>query len=66
MAVSGTASHRAAIFPLRPTWRGLLDRIAAADKRYRERMVLSRLDDRILRDVGATRADVAAELRRRF
>ena len=44
--------------------RGVLDRIAAADARYRDRANLRRLDDRMLRDMGVTRADVETELRR--
>ena len=44
--------------------RGILDRLSALDARHRNRMDLEALDDRMLRDVGLTRADVAAELRR--
>jgi uncharacterized protein YjiS (DUF1127 family) len=52
--------------PSRPrlTVRGVLDRIATADARYRTRLDLRRIDDRLLRDIGVTRADVEAELRR--
>lgn len=32
----------------------------------RERRALARLDDRLLRDIGLTRADVEAETSRRF
>ena len=48
----------------RLTLRGVLDHIAAAEARYRTRLDLQRLDDRLLRDMGASRADVDAELRR--
>lgn len=34
------------------------------DATYRSRTHLQRLDDRLLRDIGLSRADVAAELRR--
>ena len=43
--------------------RGVLDFLAAADARHRSRLHLRELDDRMLRDIGLTRADVA-ELRR--
>jgi uncharacterized protein YjiS (DUF1127 family) len=49
---------------LRLSVRGVLDRIVAADARHRDRVHLMRLDDDLLRDIGITRADVAAELRR--
>lgn len=53
----------------RPTWprlavRGLVAKIVEADQRYRSRQQLVALDDHLLRDIGVTRADVAAELRR--
>lgn len=52
----------------RPTPRGLAaalrDWLLAVDRRYHDRQALARLDDRLLRDIGVTRADVAAELRR--
>lgn len=63
MRVLSTVPHSASTFWPRVTLRGLLDRIVAADARYRERIYLARIDDRILRDVGVTRADVAAALR---
>ena len=44
--------------------RGVLDRLAAADARYRDRSNLVQLDARLIRDIGVTRADVDAELRR--
>jgi uncharacterized protein YjiS (DUF1127 family) len=52
----------------RPRWsvRGVLDFLAAADARHRANLHLRELDDHILRDIGVTRADVAAELRRRL
>jgi uncharacterized protein YjiS (DUF1127 family) len=44
--------------------RGLLDTLAAADARYRQRMDLRALDAHLLRDIGITSADVDRELRR--
>lgn len=44
--------------------RGLVDFLAVLDARYRARVRLADLDDRMLADIGVTRADVAAELRR--
>jgi uncharacterized protein YjiS (DUF1127 family) len=46
--------------------RGVLDFLAAADARYRSHLHLRELDDHMLRDIGITRADVDAELRRPF
>ena len=63
--MSATSALRSALFARpRLTVRGLLDRLSSLDARYRSRMDLAALDDRMLRDVGLTRADVAAELRR--
>ena len=45
------------------TVRGILDTLAAADRDYRTRQRLRQLDDHLLRDMGLTRADIAAELR---
>lgn len=44
--------------------RSLLARLRAADALHRQRVHLSEMDDHMLRDIGLTRADVAAELRR--
>jgi uncharacterized protein YjiS (DUF1127 family) len=44
--------------------RGLLGFLADLDARWRARARLAELDDRMLRDIGVSRADVAAELRR--
>ena len=63
--MSATSALRpAAVARPRLTVRGILDRLASLDARYRDRMDLEALDDRMLRDIGLTRADVAAELRR--
>ena len=63
--MSATSVLRPALFARpRLTVRGMLDRLASLDARYRNRMDLKALDDRMLRDVGLTRADAAAELRR--
>lgn len=48
----------------RLTVRGLVKAVVGLDARYRSRAQLVELDDRMLRDMGLTRADVAAELRR--
>lgn len=50
----------------RLTARGLLDRLVRFDALWRARAHLEALDDRMLRDIGLTRADVDAELRRPF
>jgi uncharacterized protein YjiS (DUF1127 family) len=44
--------------------RRLLDRLAAIDAALRLRAELERLDERTLRDVGLTRAEIDAEIRR--
>lgn len=44
--------------------RGLIQRLVERDARYRNRAEMMALDDHILRDIGLTRADIAAELRR--
>ena len=44
--------------------RGMLARLIAADALYRQRHTLLSLDDRMLRDINVTRAEIAAELRR--
>jgi uncharacterized protein YjiS (DUF1127 family) len=48
----------------RLTARGLLAFLAGLDARWRARVRLVELDDRTLRDIGVSRADIAAELRR--
>lgn len=45
--------------------RRLLAGLVEADAAYRRTHQLLALDDRLLRDMGVTRADVAAEARRR-
>jgi uncharacterized protein YjiS (DUF1127 family) len=44
--------------------RGILDRLIALDALYRQRKTLESLDDRMLRDIGVTRADVEIEMKR--
>jgi len=44
--------------------RRVLDRLAAIDAELRLRGELERLDERTLRDVGLTRAQIEAEIRR--
>lgn len=48
----------------RLTLRGVVGFLVAADRKHRMRVRLVELDDRMLRDIGVTRADVADELRR--
>lgn len=57
-------SRNARLVRSRLSVRGLLKVIADVDARYRSRVQLMELDDNMLRDIGLTRADVAAELRR--
>jgi uncharacterized protein YjiS (DUF1127 family) len=52
------------IAPRRFSVRGVLNMLTEADARYRSRMGLNALDDHALRDIGISRADVDAELRR--
>ena len=42
----------------------VLAALAEADRIHRERRYLAEMDDALLRDIGITRADVDAELRR--
>ena len=63
------ASHRPTRrIPLRAPLGTLLGRlvmgIGEADRLYRERRYLDEMDDRMLRDIGVSRAEVEAELRR--
>jgi uncharacterized protein YjiS (DUF1127 family) len=48
----------------RLTVRGVLARLVSYDAVYRKRVALGAIDDHILRDIGLTRADIDAELRR--
>ena len=50
--------------PHRLAPRGLLHRLAAIDAGLRRRADLRRIDERTLRDIGVTRADVDEELSR--
>lgn len=43
----------------------LFARLAALDRHHREMRYLREMDDRLLRDIGVTRADIEAEMRRR-
>jgi uncharacterized protein YjiS (DUF1127 family) len=47
----------------RLTAQRVLGLLATLDASYRARAHLAELDDRMLRDIGITRADVATELR---
>ncbi len=44
----------------------LADRIAVGHERRRQRLALARLDDRMLRDIGLTAADVECEVTKPF
>ncbi|MDQ7246516.1 DUF1127 domain-containing protein [Dongia sedimenti] len=44
----------------------LADRLAVGHERRRERLALARLDDRMLRDIGLTAADVEGEVTKPF
>ena len=63
MSATSVLRHARFARPRHPV-RGILERIVRFDALYRNRMDLRALDDHLLRDVGLTRADVAAELRR--
>ncbi|TPE48315.1 DUF1127 domain-containing protein [Amaricoccus solimangrovi] len=51
-------------FRPRLSMRGILDRLVALDALYRQRRTLASLDDRMLRDIGVTRAEVDEEIKR--
>lgn len=63
MIARWTEQRLARIYWPRLSVRGILDKLVAADAAYRRRLALEALDDRMLRDMGMTRADVARELR---
>ena len=63
MIARWTEQRPARIFWPRLSVRGVLARLVAADAAYRRKLALEALDDRMLRDMGLTRADVARELR---
>ncbi len=44
----------------------LLDTLECWHQRNRQRTALGELDDRLLKDIGLTRADVAREVRKSF
>ena len=44
----------------------LLDTVECWQQRHRQRTALAELDDRLLKDIGLTRADVAREVRKTF
>jgi uncharacterized protein YjiS (DUF1127 family) len=62
-----TTAHRSArTFRPRLSLRGVLGFLADADARHRTRAQLGMLDDHLLRDMGISRADRDAEIRRTF
>lgn len=50
---------------IRPVWKAL-DRAFGTYERWRQRQALMRLDDHLLKDIGLSRADVEAEVRKPF
>ncbi len=52
--------------PLRATGHAILRTLAAWRDRSRQRRVLAELDERMLRDIGVTRADIAWEVNKSF
>lgn len=46
--------------------RGIFDALAAGWDRSRQRRVLAELDERMLRDIGITRTEVAREMNKSF
>ena len=66
---TGSATGRIAGMLVRLAWqmtnRGIVT-IDAMLARRRSRLSLQRLDDRMLKDIGVTRADVFAETRKSF
>jgi uncharacterized protein YjiS (DUF1127 family) len=64
MSTPSIAQHRARFSWPRLSTRGVLNLLADADARYRDRANLRALDEFALRDIGVSRADVAGELRR--
>lgn len=50
----------------RPVAVGLVDWLAAALERRRQRLALMQLDDRMLKDVGLTRSDLQHETEKPF
>ena len=59
-----TAQSTALTFRSRPSVRGLIEFLMEADARHRARAQFGLLDDRLLRDIGLTRADRDAALTR--
>jgi uncharacterized protein YjiS (DUF1127 family) len=64
------ARARQARSPHRRGWlsspRRMFDLLAAWQERRRQRDRLQRLDDRLLKDIALTRADIEREIRKRF
>lgn len=63
MSALSTTRHVRTVRP-RLSVRGLLKALVEIDARYRARLQLREADDRMLRDMDLTRADVAEEMRR--
>ena len=61
MSATSTLRHVRTARP-RLSVRGALDYLAALDARHRARLHLVELDDRMLADIGVTRADVRSEM----
>ena len=57
------ARHARPRLTVRSVLRAALDRLAAIDMSYRQRVDLMALDEHLLKDIGITRAEVARALR---
>jgi|ADGO01.1.fsa_nt_gi uncharacterized protein YjiS (DUF1127 family) len=65
-SVIGRASARKARAGLVPSLTRMLEWVETLAERYRQRRALSAMDDRLLRDMGLTRADVEQETAKPF
>jgi uncharacterized protein YjiS (DUF1127 family) len=61
LAPTASGPSRRRPFPL--LVRRFVDALVEADRRYRERRYLEGMDDRMLRDIGTTRAELDRMLR---
>jgi uncharacterized protein YjiS (DUF1127 family) len=66
MSVSNNATWTTDISRLRLSMGGFVDQVLAWQERARQRQMLASFDERQLRDVGLTRADVDRESEKPF